>query len=64
MPDREPREIIVPVSVRYGVWPGHERMCVQALTEDGEIGMWLHSPEGEVSQLVPFRYGMFRRVRG
>lgn len=61
MPDEPPREIIVPQSVRYGVWPGNRALCVEATSDDGTSELWLqHVETGETSELRAYRFGMFR----
>lgn len=62
MPDQS-RKIIVPKSIKYGVWPGGKWFCAIAEDQDGsDLGMWLHHPETSLeTEWQVFRYGMFRK---
>lgn len=56
-------EIIVPVAVRYAIWPGSEWVLVEATAKEIGVGMWITDQRGRSSELRPFVFGMFRRER-
>lgn len=65
MPD-QPREIIVPHSIKYAVWPGREWGCAHFTFEgfDCEQMLLRHGATGQTSELKLYRLGMLRKGRG
>lgn len=57
------REIVVPLHVRYAIWPGAEWVLVEATAEKIGTAYWLTDQCGRSHELRPYRFGMLRGRR-
>lgn len=54
-------EIVVPLRVRYAIWPGCEWVLVEATAEKIGTAYWLTDQRGRSHELRPYSYRAWRR---
>lgn len=62
MPD-QPDHIIIRATAHYATWPGERAVCCVLSSPKYFDDQWYlgHTETGQISELVPYRYGMLGR---